>query len=174
MGSVGSRSNRQPQPQIRFMGRQIPIALFHTNWRRDTGFRSTTVLLEHCSEHSQTAVRRSDEHGACRLQLREQSLFWEAGSACGSIRCTPRGTKAAPCLQTKLSRNHSPRRRLLHWVMECDGARQELDTLSPQQLLEPARVQVFGQCFQTHGHFPYCSVMGQGLDLLVLVGLFQL
>lgn len=40
------------------------------------------------------------------------------------------------CLQTRLSRHHSPRQvpgqqRLLHWVRERDGARQELDSPQP-------------------------------------------
>lgn len=104
----------------------------------------------------------------------EDSLLWEAGSAYGSIRSAPHPPQRFHhACRLSCPGNTAPGRaqRLLHWVMECDGARQELDNPQPTTA---ARVQVFGQYFQTHGDFLYCSVVGQGLHLMVLVGPLQL
>lgn len=81
----------------------------------------------HGNEHSQTGCQKGWAWG---LQAPAQGrVLVLGGRLClwiHQVHSSP-DTKAALCLQTKLSRNHSPRQvpwqqRLLHWVMECDGA----------------------------------------------------
>lgn len=96
MGSAGSRSNGSLSSRSDpWVGRfSLP---YPTQVGGGTDPPQCCWNCGHCKEHSQTGVRRSDGHGACRLQLRGQSLFWEAGSACGSIRCTPHLAQRLHC-----------------------------------------------------------------------------
>lgn len=96
----------------------------------------------------------------------QDTVFVLGGRLCLWIHEVPSsaGTKAALCLHTKLSRNHSPRQ-VPEAGMECDGARQGLDSPQPRAARACQSSSVWTKLSDTWQFFLlFCAGPGLGLD----------